>query len=119
MTAGRHNVDLLEYFGQWVVVGFQSDDGGGTPVAQGQVTLAGAKTRHNIFDPGDPVLIESPEPVVTTKLFHRGVLVSEADGGQLAAPSAPGRYCLQVNFAKTALHVPLTVGHGATDKPGW
>ena len=112
--------DLLEYFGQWVIVGFQPDAAAGTLQAPpGQVTLAGARMRHNIVDPGDQVQIEAAARVTGTHVFHRGELVNKAAGGRLVAPAKPGRYCLQVNFKQGARYVPLTVGYGASDEPGW
>ena len=120
LAAGNHEVDLLEYFGQWIIVGYQPDDGVELrPGAPRQVALVGSTTRHNIVDPGGPVRIESPAPVVGTRLFHHGRLLREAAGGRCAAPTAPGRYCLQIDFEGGARHVPLTVGHGVSDEPGW
>jgi len=121
-------VNLKEYFGQWIIVEFvrgtgESQDKDG-PMA---LMLPGAKTRHNILDPGrEATLRAAPDSRlhdadrVTCELFDEGECVSRFGGSGQALkdqginftlPERPGRYWLQIEVpgSSTKTVLPLTV----------
>ena len=117
--SGKHSVNLVEYAGQWVIVGFRPDaDAKITPVPE-SVTLTGAKTRHNVVDPGTTVVVKSEGKVIGVGLYHKGKLVLERESSQFKAPDQAGRYCLDIRFPNSHRVEPLTVGYGPVTEPGW
>jgi len=128
MPAGRVTVDLKDYMGQWIIVGFERElpavqDAGRTLA----LALAGAKTGHNILNP-DPeaTLQRAPgEKVddsagVICELFDEGKRLARFEGTghalsnegiNFALPERPGRYWLQVSIKGTSTKtvLPLTV----------
>ena len=120
LEKGQHELELLEYFGQWVIVGFapaSTTNQKTEPVPK--VQLVGSRTRHHVYDPGDRVVLESHERIVGTKLFQHGELLSEARGVAFTAPAVPGRYVLKIEFQRSSRLAPLTVGYGPIEQPGW
>ena len=61
MCAGDTTVNLKSYFGQWIVVGFEPADSVGhwRALNAPALTLADARTRHNIVDPEQKVTLQS------------------------------------------------------------
>ena len=116
---GRHELNLTEYFGQWVPVGFEADAQVGSTAFAPAVELTGSKTRHHVYFPGDNVVLNSDTPITGSKLYRKGELVSQADGDQFPAPAKPGRYWLQINFEDGSRIEPLTVGYGPVEQIGW
>ncbi|MCK4323843.1 MAG: hypothetical protein KAW89_04885 [Armatimonadetes bacterium] len=128
MPAGRATVDLKDYMGQWIIVGFERElpavrDAGRTLA----LALTGAKTRHNILNPDREATLQCApgEEVddragVICELFDEGKRLARFEGTghvlnnegiNFALPDRPGRYWLQVGIkgtcAKTVL--PLTI----------
>ena len=66
MRAGD-TVDLKAYFGRWIIVGFERDGPeASTTAGMPALTLADARTRHNIVDPGRNVTLQAaPEAELT------------------------------------------------------
>ncbi len=121
LGAGQHDLDLLAYFGQWMIVGFQKHEGSANP-RSGDVPsfeLVGARTRHHVYHPGEEVQIRSNETVVSVRLYRHGQEVFAGTGDRLRAPTVPSRYCLQIAFESGFRAVPLVVGFGPATEPGW
>lgn len=120
LDKGVHELELLEYFGQWVIVGFRpSPAEDHTTVWPPQVTLGAASTRHHVYHPNATVIVESDQKVLETAIYQRGERLNQVAGEKISAPVQPGRYCLRVEFDRSIRWSPLTVGYGPNDKPGW
>lgn len=122
IRAGKQDLDVLAYFGQWIVVGYvpgRLDTADLEALQLPTVDLPGARTRHHVYHPGEEVRIQSTETVVSTRLYRHGEEVLAGTGDQLRAPTVPSRYCLQVDFESGSRVVPLVVGLGPVREPGW
>ena len=119
VSAGRHELTLTEYFGQWVVVGFNAAEGASGAGDLPRVELTGARTQHNVYDPGTAVVVKAAQPTVDLTLYHKGELVDQVKAASLSAPQTPGRYLLRVAFEGGSRVLPLTVGYGPCTEPGW
>lgn len=119
LPAGIHRIDLGEYWGQYVIVGFEPDQTIRAGPDIPPVTIASAVTRHNIVDPGGAFTLVSAGPVVGFDLYRDGVRVQTMAGSTGRAPSAPGRYVLRIDLGVGERTLPLTVGYGRAATPGW
>ena len=117
---GDHELELLEYFGQWIIVGFTPISSEDQPtVSPPQVTLDAAKTRHNVYRPNTTVTIESNQRILETAIYQRGEKLNPITNRSFPAPIAPGRYCLRIDFDSSTRWLPLTVGYVPGNEPGW
>jgi hypothetical protein len=117
---GEREIDLADYVGQWVIVGFTPSESIQEEVgAPGRITLRGTRTRHNICSHTDQVSVESSPQPVGFDLYRRGVKWGSGNGTILTVPREPGRYALRLHFVGAERTVPLTVGYGRPEKIGW
>jgi hypothetical protein len=117
---GDGQLDLDAYVGQWVVVGFVP-----SPSAEGPrdndtvVRVAGAQSRHNVVERGQSLSLDSSQPVHSFALYHDGARVASGSGSTLAAPTASGRYAMQVETSGGTVTIPLTVALPPAQILGW
>jgi len=119
LTAGEHEVRLAEHFGQWVLIGFEPDDRVTSNALPPAVELDGARTAHNVYDPGDEVVVKSSQPIRSLTLHRHGKLLARSESNRIRLPVEPGRYCLAVTFEGAARLAPVIVGYGPIEQPGW
>ncbi len=117
---GAEQVQLLDYVGQWVIVGFAPSATGRQPGGQPPAcTLRGGRTRHNVVAPGQEVAVQSDAPLSQYRVFRNGSLVASGTDPVFHAPEGPGRYAVLVSFKEGNRLVPLTVGLGGPALSGW
>ncbi|MGI9610107.1 MAG: hypothetical protein ACR2NL_07410, partial [Acidimicrobiia bacterium] len=120
MGAGRHEVTIGEYLGQWVLVGFEEHSEAGAQIRPlPEITLVGGRTRHNVFDPGANVQVKAARTVLGIRLCRKGEAAQSVSLDSFRAPAEPGRYWLEVNLDSGTRFIPLTVGYGPVSEPGW
>lgn len=119
LSAGSHSVVVTEYFGQWVIVGFAPDDQARGDAMLPAVELHDTSTRHHVYDPGDRIVVRSDAAIAGAALYRNGAIVRALEGRAFAAPDQPGRYVLLVTTRAGTRLVPITVGYGPIDVPGW
>jgi hypothetical protein len=118
--AGSGEIGLLEYFGQWVIVGFQPGAAGASSGPEpAACAVAGALTRHNVVGGGRKVAVAADRSPRRWHIWRNGVLVAAGEGGSVATPREPGRYVLGVDFGDRRRLEPLTVGFSDPPGLGW
>ncbi len=119
VTPGVHELTLAEYFGQWVLVGFQEDgDVAASPASPG-LSLEGGRTAHHVVAPGAEVRIHSAGEDVQAAIFRHSEVVRDALGTVFDAPREPGRYVIRAESDAGVALFPLTVGYGQVEEAGW
>jgi hypothetical protein len=120
IAAGEGEIQLNEYFGQWIIVGFRPSEAALTPkVPLPKVQISNALTRHNIVQPDTQVLLSSEAAILDFALYQKGHVVLKGKGAAFSVPSTPGRYALEIDGANGTRFEPLTVAYGGKELQGW